>query len=158
MIAKTLFGFAVLHTMAMAATCKQRKTKKWEKRMSQYHSDWLEHGCYVLEKRMTTSGSLLASLVNQNTSSCALACTKTLQCDAFSVDKRHRCRLQKAGKIRKVNKGTAGFCPKSKLTIYVCFLWFLRRDYYDSSNCQFRQAMEISRESQVNLPTLHSGA
>ena len=32
MIAKTLFGFAVLHTMAMAATCKQRKTKKMRKK------------------------------------------------------------------------------------------------------------------------------
>ena len=119
MIAKTLFGFAVLHTMAMAATRKQRNTKKCKKRMTRYHSDWLEHGCYVLEKRMTTSGSLLASLVKQNTSSCALACAKSLQCDAFSVDKRHRCRLQKAGKIRKVNKGTAGFCPKSKFLRFI---------------------------------------
>ena len=38
------------------------------------------------------------------------------ECDAFSVDKKDVCRLLKSGKIRRVNKGTAGFCPKSKFT------------------------------------------
>ena len=29
---------------------------------------------------------------------------------------RHICRLKKSGRLRRVNKGTAGFCPKSKFT------------------------------------------
>ena len=62
----------------------------------------------------TSSGKVLKFLTRSNTSSCARACANNNECDAFSVDKRHNCRLQKSGELRRVNKGIAGFCPKSK--------------------------------------------
>jgi len=76
---------------------------------------WVEHGCYIKEKRMTSTsyGSNLEFLSRSNTSSCAQACANNAECDAFSVDKRDVCRLKKSGRLRRVNKGTAGFCPKS---------------------------------------------
>ena len=86
----------------------------------------IQHGCFVKQDRVSAGTSLNSKrgAPNFNLTKCALACAKNRECDTFHVNGGKNCFLRKGGSIQKtffhmLGGAAAGFCPKSKMAIFI---------------------------------------